>query len=159
MGEPRCPSLPVQYVALIDNQGVQRVWPQMEDEIDYTEMIPVPDGAQEIYRSLSVNDALVGIWTYSLVRDKLYFGRMDGDTLLEKEIEKVDVDIVVISPVDVLDTDPFPLPPELHFDLIQQTIQLFAPNPERVRQVVTQEIVDQVRIQHEQATAQLPETR
>jgi hypothetical protein len=146
--------LPVQYVSMQDNQGVQRVWPVVEDEIDYIEMIPVPDGAEEIYRNLTVNDALVGVWTYSLQRDRLLFGKLDGDTLLDAGISLVDVDIVVISPLDVGDDDPFPLPPELHFDLIQQTVQLFAPNPERVRQVITQEVVDQLKLEHEQANAQ-----
>ncbi len=150
--------LPCQYIALKNNEGIQRVWPVVEDEIDYIEMIPVPDGAGEVYRSLTVNDALVGLWTYSLQRDKLHFGKKNGETLLDSGIEKVDIDIVVISPVDVGDTEPFPLPPEYHLDLIQQTIQLFAPNPERVREVITQDVVDQVRLQTAQAEAQLPES-
>ena len=139
--------LPSQYAALKNNEGVQRVWPVTEEEIDYIEMIPIPDGAQEIYRNLTVNDALIGIWTYTVVRDKIYFGRNTGETLLDEEIEKVDVDVVVISPVDVGDEDPFPLPPEFHFDLIVSVVQLFAPNQERVNQVVTQEVVDQVKLQ------------
>lgn len=149
--------MPCQYVALRENMGVQRVWPVTEEEIDYIEMIPVPDGAQEVYRSLTVNDALIGQWTYHLQRDKIYFGRKDSETLLDAGIDKVDVDVVVISPVDVADDDPFPLPPEFHLDLLRQTVELFAPNPERVRQVVTQEEVDRVRLQHEQVESQLGE--
>lgn len=139
--------LPSQYAALKNNEGVQRVWPVVEEEIDYIEMIPIPEGAQEIYRNLTVNDALIGVWTYTVVRDKVYFGRNEGDTLLDKDIETVDIDIVVISPVDVGDDDTFPLPPEFHFDLIISVVQLFAPNQERVNQVVTQEVVDQVKLQ------------
>lgn len=139
--------LPSQYAALKNNEGVQRVWPVVEDEIDYIEMIPIPDGAQEIYRNLTVNDALIGIWTYTVVRDRVYFGKNGGETLLDEDIETVDIDIVVISPVDVGDEDPFPLPPEFHFDLIVSVVQLFAPNQERVNQVVTQEVVDQVKLQ------------
>ncbi len=139
--------LPSQYAALKNNEGVQRVWPVVENEIEYIEMIPIPEGAQEIYRNLTVNDALIGVWTYTVARDRIYFGRNDGETLLDEDITVVDMDIVVISPVDVGDEDPFPLPPEFHFDLIVSVVQLFAPNQERVNQVVTQEVVDQVKLQ------------
>ncbi len=142
--------LPAQYVALHDNQGIQRVWPVVEDEIDYIEMIPIPDGAEEIYRNLSTNNALIGVWTYSLTRDRIYFGKNDGNTLLDDEIEKVDVDVVVISPVDVGDEDPFPLPPEYHFDLMVSVVEVFTGNQQRVGQVITQEVVDQIRLQSEQ---------
>lgn len=139
--------LPSQYAALKNNEGVQRVWPVVDDEIDYIEMIPIPDGAQEVYRNLTVNDALIGVWTYTVMRDRVYFGRNNGETLIDEDVETVDMDIVVISPVDVGDEDPFPLPPEFHFDLIVSVVQLFAPNQERVNQVVTQEVVDQVKLQ------------
>ncbi len=139
--------LPSQYASLKNNEGVQRVWPVVEEEIDYIEMIPIPDGAQEVYRNLTVNDALIGVWTYSVVRDKVCFGKNNGETLIDSDIEKVDMDIVVISPVDVSDDDPFPLPPEFHFDLILQIVQVFSQNQDRVRQVVTQDIVNQVTLQ------------
>ena len=142
--------LPAQYVALHDNQGIQRVWPVVEDEIEYIEMIPIPDGAEEIYRNLSTNNALVGVWTYSLTRNRIYFGRKDGETLITDDVLKVDVDIVVISPVDVGDEDPFPLPPEHHFDLMVSVIEVFTGNQQRVRQVITQEVVDEIRLQSEQ---------
>lgn len=147
--------LPAQYTALKNNEGVQRVWPVVENEIDYIEMIPIPDGAQEVYRNLTVNDALVGVWTYSLQRDRIYFGMNDTKTLLEEDIEKVDIDVVVISPIDVGDEDPFPLPPEYHFDLLIEVVTVFANNQERVRQVVTQEVVDQVKMQMEATSKQL----
>jgi len=142
--------LPAQYVALRDNQGVQRVWPVVEEEIDYIEMIPVPDGAEEVYRSLCQNNALVGVWTYSLTRDRIYFGKNNGETLLDSEISQVDMDLVVISPVDVADTDPFPLPPEYHFDLLVSTVQLLAPSAERVHDIITQKVVDEIKLQAEQ---------
>lgn len=141
--------LPAQYTALKNNEGVQRVWPVTKEEIEYIEMIPVPDGAEEVYRNLTVNNALVGVWTYSLQRDRIYFGKNNGNTLSEDEILKVDMDIVVISPVDVGDDDPFPLPPEYHFDLLVEIVSVFSNNQDRVKQVITQEVVDQVRLQME----------
>ena len=147
--------LPAQYTALKNNEGVQRVWPVTEEEIEYIEMIPIPDGAEEVYRNLTVNSALVGVWTYSLQRDRIYFGKKDGNTLKDEKIEKVDIDIVVISPVDVGDDDPFPLPPEYHFDLLVEVVSVFSNNQERVRQVITQEVVDQVKVQMETISKQL----
>ena len=147
--------LPAQYTALKNNEGVQRVWPVTEEEIDYIEMIPIPDGAEEVYRNLTVQNALVGVWTYSLQRDRIYFGKNGGNTLADEEIEKVDIDIVVISPVDVADDDPFPLPPEYHFDLLVETVTVFANNQERVKQVITQDVVDQVKLQMEATSKQL----
>ncbi len=147
--------LPAQYTALKNNEGVQRVWPVVEDEIDYVEMIPIPDGAKEVYRNLTVNNALVGVWTYSLQRDRIYFGKNDTKTLIDEDITKVDMDIVVISPVDVADDDPFPLPPEYHFDLLVETVSVFSNNQERIKQVITQEVVDQVKLQMEATDKQL----
>jgi hypothetical protein len=148
--------LPTQYVSLKNNEGVQRVWPVTEEEEDYIEMIPVPDGAEEVYRNLTVNDALIGVWTYSLQRDRLYFGKKNGNTLLEEEISNVDIDIVVISPVDVGDEDPFPLPVEYHFDLIVSVLEVFSPNQERVRDIITQEVVNQLRAEHESLIKEFP---
>jgi hypothetical protein len=137
--------IPCQYVALPENEGIQRVWPVTEDEEDYIEMTPIPYGNEEIYRNLSINNALIGVWTYSVTKDKIYFGRNGEHTLKDKDITSVDIDVVIVSPLDVGDDDPFPLPPEYHLDLITSVIQLFAPNPERVHQVVTQEVIDELR--------------
>jgi hypothetical protein len=144
--------IPAQYVSLKNNEGIQRVWPVTEEEIDYREMIPVPDGTEELYYNLLVNKALIGVWTYSVNRDRIYFGMKDGSTLTEEKITFVDVDIVVISPVDIEDEDPFPLPVEYHFDLILAVIELFISNPERVRQLITPEYVNKVRADNEVMT-------
>lgn len=137
--------IPCQFVALPDNEGIQRVWPVTKEEEDYIEMIPVPYGNEEIYRNLSIKNALVGVWTYSVTKDRIYFSRNGEYTLKDKKIDSVDIDVVIVSPLDVGDEDPFPLPPEYHLDLITSVVQIFAPNTERAHQVVTQEVIDELR--------------
>ena len=114
---------PAEYVSLPKDMGIQRVDPQTNIANLNKAMVPIPTNGMDIFGPLAAGK-LESRFGFIPRREKIYFTRTKGKTLKDYSINKVDVDLVVISPIDVDPDDPYPIPPELEQVIIQETIKL-----------------------------------
>jgi len=119
-GENYC-DLPSTYVSLRDFTGVQRVVPFTKKGKVGKAMIPIPPNAMDIYENLPAG-ALEGQWAYEIDRDRIWFKERCGKTLLQSDIDKVEIKMITLSFESFGDDDPLPLPPEFHYDLFKEVL-------------------------------------
>ncbi len=138
-------NIPTQYLSVNtsmgDDEGIQRVIPNSRVAIERRMMIPVPRNFHDLMGE-SIATFMENQWTYEVYRDKIYFNKKRGKKLSQLSIKTVNVDIVVISPEDVGDDDAFPLPPEHHFDLIVQTLQLYGVSDQNAKDLLSNQNPD-----------------
>lgn len=133
--------IPVQYVSLDDDAGIQRITPNSKMATEKRAMIPVTRAYMDLLGA-SIGTFLENQWSYEVHRDKAYFNKRKLKTLKDLKINTVDMDVVVISPKDVGDDDPFPLPPEFQHDLIIEVLQLYGVSDQRAKDLLNNENPD-----------------
>lgn len=128
--------LPASYMSLPDNSGVYAVRPMpSQDDQNPKAMIPIQPFDMDIFNNLPAG-ALEQQWCYEIRRDKIYYHKKSGKRPSEKGITKVIISLASIDPQSVGANDRFPVPPEMHFDLISQTLQVFGMAEQQIKDMV-----------------------
>lgn len=128
--------VPANYMSLPNHTGIQRVAPITGDDERDRAMIPINPFGMDVYGDLNAG-ILEGQRCYETDRRKIWFRARFGKNLLEDGIKEVEVKLVAIDPEDVTPDDIFPLPPELHSELVDRTLQYFGAG-----QAVQQDLVN-----------------
>lgn len=115
------------------NLGLQQVKPQTGIPAKDYAMIPIQPHEMELFRNLLVGTEIMkDQWMVEEDRDKLWFSKKNGKTLLESSISLLEVKGLVHDPSQILDTDPYPVPPELELEMIKGVLLLHGVNPASV---------------------------
>lgn len=129
--------LPAYPMNLPGGVGVQQVKPQTGLPVKDVAMIPIQPHEYEMFKSLLVGSELMkDLWTYEVDRNKIWFTKKSDKTLLESNITLVEAKIVVHDPAQILDTDPYPVPPEMEMAIIKEVLMLHGYAPQKAADLI-----------------------
>lgn len=117
--------LPASPLYLPGGIGIQQVRPYTGDIDKDVAMIPIQPHELELFRSLNAGlEIMKDQWCFEPDRDRVWFTENNNKTLLETNIDKVEIKLAVIDPAQVTPTDPLPIPPSMEIDVIQGVLAL-----------------------------------
>ncbi len=117
--------LPSFYIQLPDGVGLQQVRPQTGNASTDRPMIIVnPHEINMIEGSLFSLEVAKDQWIAEPDRRKIWFSELNYQTLLDLNIESVEIKIVVVDPDQVTEDEPLPIDPASELDIIIQVLQL-----------------------------------
>lgn len=129
--------LPAVPMSLPGMQGIQEVRPQTGDVATDVAMIPIMPNELELFRSLNVGSEIFkDQFCFEPSRDKIWFTERDNETLLEADIEEVEVKLVVLDPAQIGDNDTLPVPPEMEMDIIKDVLMLHGYNTKEATDLI-----------------------
>ena len=119
--------LPADYVAMPKNMGVF----QVADAETGEPMVPVPYG----FSAMNKGNRILGTelrWSYEVHRFRVFLNeRLDGVDFVESKAEGntfppvfVNVQLVIVSPADTTDDQPYPLAPDMVPALTDRVVQM-----------------------------------
>lgn len=131
-------TLPAFPMNLPMSMGVQQVKPITGNRTTDVAMIPLLPQEMEMFQSLLVGEEILkDQFCFELDRNKIWFTEANDKTLLESNINTVEVRMLVIDPTNgIADTDPYPVPPELELDIIKGVLVLHGYNPAQAADMV-----------------------
>lgn len=133
------------YIRLPDGAGIRSVRPdsvgtktKRSKKVETRAFIPIPNRFEDIYYQLPVA-ALEGIFGWMVRKDKIYFTKRYGQSLLEYDVSKVIVDIVTSDPKAISVDESLPLSGEMVQQLIVEVVALFRDGKPQVVDVINDE--------------------
>jgi hypothetical protein len=117
--------LPASPMNLPGGLGIYQIKPYTGDIDKDVAMIPCQQNDLELFRSLNTGlEIMKDQWMFFPERDRVTFSENNNETLLEAGITKVEMQLVIIDPVQITPTDPLPIPPSMEIDVIQGVLAL-----------------------------------
>lgn len=117
--------------------GAQSVRPLTGNVSVDVDMIPIQPHELSMFRSLSVGmEILKDQFCWELDRDKIWFTERNNKTLLESDIDNLEVKMLVIDPSQVEADDNYPVPPGMEFDIIKEVLALHGYTSKEVADMV-----------------------
>lgn len=130
-------TLPAYPININGNVGVQSVRPLTGNVSVDVEMIPIMPGELALFRSLATGaEVLKDQFCWELDRDKIWFTERNNSTLLEEDIDNLEVKMLVVDPAQVGENDNYPVPPNMEFDIIREVLALHGYNGVQVADMV-----------------------
>lgn len=129
--------LPAYPMNLPGGTGIQEVRPYTgKVDVDVA-MIPINSGEVDLFRSqLFGLEILKDQFCWEPTRDRIYFTRRNEKSLLESNITKVQIKMVVIDPEQIEEDDNYPVPPELENQIILEVLKLHGYNPQQAADLI-----------------------
>lgn len=119
------------YIRLPNGAGLQSVRPdasgtntRRSKKAEYRAFIPIPHRFEDIYWQLPAA-SLENVFGWMVRKDRIYFTKRGGKTLIQDDISKVVVDVVTVDPVAVGIDEHLPLSAEMSQQLVLEVIQIF----------------------------------
>jgi hypothetical protein len=117
--------LPAYPMHLPGGIGIYQVKPDTGDIDKDVAMVPVQSGEIELFRSLNAGlEIMKDQWMFFPERDRVVFTEKNNETMLEADIEEVEIQLVVIDPAQVDIDDPYPIPPSMEIEVIKGVLLL-----------------------------------
>lgn len=138
------------YIRLPYGAGIRSIRPdstgtktKRTKTIETRAFIPIPNRFEDIYFQLPAG-SLEGIYGWMVRKDKVYFTKRYGKTLLEYDIAKVTMDVVSADPKAIDIEDSLPLSAEMITQLIAEVATLLTQG--------SPQVVDQINDQNPNVT-------
>lgn len=117
--------------------GIQQVKPQTGIPGKDVAMIPVQPHEWELFRSLLVGaEIMKDQFTFEDDRNKIWFTKKAEKTLLECNITKVEVKMLVHDPAQITADEPYPVPPEMQMAMVRGVLELHGFTPQKAADLV-----------------------
>lgn len=121
----------------LGNIGIQQVKPQTGIPGKDVAMIPVQPHEWELFRNLLVGaEIMKDQFTYEDDRNKIWFTKKAEKTLLESNITKVEVKMLVHDPAQITEDEPYPVPPEMEIEMIKGVLLLHGYTPQKAADLI-----------------------
>jgi hypothetical protein len=129
--------LPAFPMNLPMGMGVQQVKPVTGNRTTDVAFVPLLPMEMEMFQSLLVGEEIMrDQFCYELDRNKIWFTESNNKTLLESDIDTIEIKMLVIDPAQVADTDPYPVPPEMELEILKSVLILHGYNPNEAADMV-----------------------
>lgn len=143
--------MPVEsYIRLPYGAGVRSVRPdnggtatKRTKQMELRAFIPIPNRFEDIYWQLPAG-SLEGIYGWMIRKDRVYFTKRYGKTLLQYDISKVTMDVVSADPKAIGVDDNLPLSSEMVQQLVSEVVTIMTQGSPK--------IVDQINDQNPNIT-------
>lgn len=133
------------YIRLPDGAGIRSIRPDVTGTktkrtktVNNRAFIPIPNRFEDIYFQLPVA-ALEGVYGWMVRKDKIFFTKRYGQSLLQYDVSKVSMDIVTSDPKAITIDESLPLAAEMTQQLIVEVTQMLRQGKPQVVDVINDE--------------------